>query len=137
MREWFIINDLDEFVDKTRLLVYNNFGSWNQDTEIDNLIDGIAEDEEADFERLLSHDECLVIAKNIVKKEKHKVTKKIRFILNEDLFIELIKSFNDRMVSNILQSLVSKGLIESSYDSEINDFIFWIKDEYKEKPETD
>ena len=44
---------------------------------------------------------------------------------------------NSRMISNLLNGLVSKGLVESSYDSELNDFVFWIKDENKEKPETD
>jgi len=42
---------------------------------------------------------------------------------------------NGRLVSNMLTSLVSKGLIESAYDEQINDFVFWIKD--NESPETD
>jgi hypothetical protein len=42
------------------------------------------------------------------------------------------------MVSNILNSLVNKGLVETAYDAEANDFIFWVSDENKkENPETD
>jgi hypothetical protein len=38
------------------------------------------------------------------------------------------------MVSNILNSLVNKGVLDSAYDDEQNDFIFWVKEE-KQKPE--
>lgn len=141
MSGWFIINDLDDFVDKARTIVYSNFGNWDQASEIDGLIDDVAENEKEELNKILSHEECIAITKSIVKKQKNKKSKEIRFVLNEDLFADLIKSFNDRMVSNILQSLVKKGLVESSYDSEINDFVFWINDENKEKdinqPETD
>ena len=33
----------------------------------------------------------------------------------------------ERMVSNIIQSLVKKGLVETAFDNEKNDFIFWVK----------
>ena len=29
------------------------------------------------------------------------------------------------MTSNLLASMVSSGILESAYDSEINDFVFW------------
>jgi hypothetical protein len=43
------------------------------------------------------------------------------------------------MVSNILTKLVSDGIIESAFDTEKNDFIFWVKeqDDQNSKPETD
>jgi hypothetical protein len=44
------------------------------------------------------------------------------------------------MVSNLLNNLVNKGVIETGFDSDSNDFVFWIKDNDKnktEKPETD
>jgi hypothetical protein len=48
------------------------------------------------------------------------------------------------MISNILNSLVNKGVLDSAYDSDQNDFIFWVKEEEEEddtksnqKPETD
>jgi hypothetical protein len=42
------------------------------------------------------------------------------------------------MVSNMLNNLVNKGMIETGYDDETNDFIFWIKDENENQaPETD
>ena len=44
------------------------------------------------------------------------------------------------MVSNILNQLVQKGLVESAFDTESNDFIFWVKDNdklFKNETETD
>jgi hypothetical protein len=45
------------------------------------------------------------------------------------------------MISNILNSLVNKGILDSAYDSDQNDFIFWVKEEddtkSNQKPETD
>jgi hypothetical protein len=60
-------------------------------------------------------------------------------MVNDQKFSEIISSLNDRMVSNILNSLVNKGLVETAYDSDSNDFIFWIpnNDNKDENPETD
>jgi hypothetical protein len=48
------------------------------------------------------------------------------------------------MISNILNNLVNKGVLESAYDADLNDFVFWIKEEdeqnnkdSKDFPETD
>jgi hypothetical protein len=43
------------------------------------------------------------------------------------------------MISNILSKLVSEGLLDSAFDTEKNDFIFWVKENNgkEEKPETD
>jgi hypothetical protein len=44
------------------------------------------------------------------------------------------------MISNILNSLVNKGVLDSAYDSDQNDFIFWVKDDdetQNKKSETD
>lgn len=139
--EWFLIKDLSEFTTKARAIVFNNFGIWDSnESELDILIDTVSKDEEEEFNQILSQNESIIIVKSIARKQKHKKTNKIRYILNEKLFIDVIESLNDRMVSNILNSLVSKGLVESSFDSEINDFVFWINNENtnnKETPETD
>lgn len=138
MKNSFIINDIDDFVDKTRTMVYVNFGSWEDDkTDIDYLIDNMTIEESDDLDKILSHKEALTIVKDIVKKQRHKHLKTIRYVLDENLFIDVIEALNDRMVSNILHSLVQKGLVEHGFDEETNDFIFWIKDDEKESPETD
>ena len=95
----------------------------------------IKPEEKEEFDKLLSPEESKVIVTQILKKQKHKTTQKLRYLVSDDLFISIIQILNDRMVSNTLANLVSKGLVESAYDSELDDFIFWVKDE--EKPETD
>jgi len=135
---WYVIPDLDNFTDKARAIVYNNFGTWNNKTELDVLIDDIKDSEIEEFNRVLSHQESLVIIKEIIKKERNKKTNKLRYTLNDTLFSDIIYKLNDRMVSNIIGTLVQKGLVESAFDTEANDFVFWVKDQdEKEKPETD
>jgi hypothetical protein len=138
--EWFLINDLDDFTDRARAIVYNNFGVWNNPDNIDIMIDDVIENEKEEFEKVLSHQESLIIIKELVKKEKHKKTHKIRYTLNDTIFTEIVHSLNNRMVSNIINGLVQKGLVETAFDDESNDFVFWVRDENeneKEKPETD
>lgn len=137
--QWFIIPDLSEFTDKARAIVYNNFGVWQDKSDIDVIIDDVVENEREDFDKVLSHQESLVIIRENIKKERNKITKEIRYILNDDIFAEIVHKLNDRMVSNIISGLVKKGLIETAFDSESNDFVFWVKEDKQEeeKPETD
>jgi len=137
---WYVVPDLDKFTDKARAIVYNNFGVWKNKDTLDTMIDEVKKDEQEEFDKLLSHQESLLIVKELVKKQKNIKTKKIRYAINDSIFADIVYRLNDRMVSNIVTSLVQKGLVESAYDSEANDFVFWIKDENKndkEKPETD
>jgi hypothetical protein len=137
--QWYVITKLDEFTDKARAIVYNNFGVWQNKDQLDVLIDDVKENEQEELNNILSHQESLVIVKGIIKKERNKKSNKIRYIVNDKLFADIIYTLNDRMVSNIVAGLVKKGIVESAYDSEANDFVFWIKDNQKEqeKPETD
>jgi hypothetical protein len=132
---WFVVPDLDNFTDKARAIVYNNFGVWNNPDNLDILIDDVVESEQEELDKILSHQESLVIIKELVKKQKNKKTNQIRYTINDSIFADIIYRLNDRMVSNIVSGLVQKGLIETAFDDEANDFVFWIKEE--EKPETD
>jgi hypothetical protein len=136
---WYIVPDLDNFTDKARAIVYNNFGVWNNPDNLDILIDDVVENEQEEFDKVLSHQESLVIVKELVKKQKNRKTKEIRYTINDNIFADIVHRLNDRMVSNIINSLVQKGLVETAFDDESNDFIFWVKNDEneKEKPETD
>lgn len=138
--DWFVIKDFEGFINSTRALVYNSFGSDNKDKSQDDFIMSISDKDKQEIDNILSYDESFNIVINFLKKEKNKITKKIRYLVNDSSFMKIIYSLNDRMTSNILNGLVNKGLVETAYDSESNDFIFWIKDDNKnkqEKPETD
>ena len=140
--DWYVITDLSDFTDKARAIVHNNYGSWDNESEVEDLIDDVAENEQEDFDKMLSHQESLVIVKEQIKKERNKKNGRIRYILNDVIFVEIVSKLNDRLTSNIMSSLVQKGLVESAFDEEANDFVFWIKDNNEdkndtEKPETD
>lgn len=139
--KWFVIPNLSEFTDKARAIVYNNFGVWQNKSDLDVVIDDVVENEKEEFNKILSHQESLVIVKENIKKERNKITKKTRYILNDEMFADIVHKLNDRMVSNIISGLVQKGLVETAFDNEVNDFVFWVKNDEneneKEKPETD
>jgi DNA-binding HxlR family transcriptional regulator len=138
--QWFVISDLDDFTDKARAIVYNNFGVWNNPDNMDAIIDDVVENEKEQFEKVLSHQESVIIVKELVKRQKNKKTKEIRYTLNDTIFVEIVHSLNDRMVSNTINALVQKGLVETAFDDESNEFVFWVKNDQEEeieKPETD
>ena len=133
--EWYIIKDIEKFIDTTRILVFNNFAQDGKDDinfSLDTKIDSTEE-----LDQVLSYNESDSIIDGLIKKEINKKSKKIRYLLSDDLFLDIVESLNSRMVSNILSGLVSKGLVETAFDDSANDFIFWIKDENKEQLKKD
>lgn len=134
--EWFIVKDVHGFINSARTMVYNNFGEWNKDE--DTLVESMIKkpEDEKELDSLLTYDESSVIVRSLLKKQRHKKTGNTRYLLSDELFYEILKQLNDRMVSNTIGSLVKKGLVESAYDDTIDDFIFWVNDS-KELPETD
>jgi hypothetical protein len=137
----YIIDDLEEFTQSARKLVYNGFGKGvvEDPDEFTKLVTHISPEELEELNKILSQKEAVVIVKNIAKEQKNRYTKKIRYVIDEKIFSEIIEAMNARFVSNILTNLASRGLIESAYDPEINDFVFWAIDdgEKDESPETD
>ena len=133
--EWYVISDLSDFTDRARAIVYNNFGSWQNEPEVDITTDHVKKEEQADLDNMLSHQESLVIVKENIQRQMHKRTKKVRYILNDTIFSSIIHKLNDRLVSNIMTRLVQKGLVETAFDDEANDFVFWVKEQ--DKPEID
>jgi Mg/Co/Ni transporter MgtE len=142
--QWFFINDFDDFVDHSRSLVFKFFGAIKE-VEHDSMVASISEMSKQEIEEMdetLTHDESAIIIKNHAKKQINKKTKEVRYCLTDKLLQTIIEDLNNRMISNILNSLVNKGVLDSAYDSDQNDFIFWVKEEEddtrsNQKPETD
>lgn len=136
--EWFIIDDLEKFIESSRVLIFDSFGKEepkNQD-DLHLLMSDLSADEVKEMNHVLTQEECLSIAKSFIRAEKNKRTNAIRYIISTKQYMEMLESFNSRMVSNLLNNLVNQGILDTAYDTETNDFIFWVKDE-EEKPETD
>ena len=136
MDNWYVINNLSNFVDHARQMVFNHFGTELKDEDnADSLLRELTNEEQSELDQVLTHDESMTIAKNFVKKQTNKQTKKTRYIVSDDVFLEMIASLNDRLVSNLIHNLVKKGLLETAYDDEKNDFVFWAtkKDDNSQK----
>jgi hypothetical protein len=141
--QWFFINDFDDFVDHSRSLVFKFFGEVNKiaDDSMTASLYEMTTKETEEMNETLTHDESAIIIKNHARKQVNKKTKEIRYCLTDELLQSIIEDLNNRMISNILNSLVNKGVLDSAYDSDQNDFIFWVKEEdateSNQKPETD
>lgn len=137
--DYLIISDFDEFINASRRLVFKCFGEKQVDES--DLFTELNEIDQEELDSNLSYDESVIIAKGILIKQKHKVSGDTRYLVTDEKYMVILEELNTRLVSNLLNSLVNKGLVESAYDDESNDFVFWIKndnkDKQKEKPETD
>jgi len=135
---WFFISNFEEFVDHSRSLVFNLFGEANE-IAADSLTASLSKmslEEIEEMDTTLSHEEASVIIKNHVRKQINRKSKETRYSLNDKILAEIIEDLNGRMISNILNTLVNKGVLDSGYDSEKNDFIFWVKEDDNNQTET-
>lgn len=142
-RSWYKIKDLVGFINHARELVFKSFGEINE-TANDDLtytLSELAPKDKEELNRILTYDECVVIARNHIKIKISKKTKRESYFVNDMILSEILESFNSRMVSNILAKLVNDGLIDTAFDSEKNDFVFWVKNNEEQndtqKPKTD
>lgn len=135
--EYYVIHNLANFVNSSRKIVFTAFGVSDESVEDDLFkdINDLAKEELEEMEEVLSLKESMAIAKSYVSFQVNKKTKKQRTILKGTDFNEFIEALNARLVSNLLMSLVKKGIVETAYDPEENDFIFWTKDESKPQDE--
>jgi hypothetical protein len=126
--EWYEITDLKLFVESSRVLVYSLFGSVSDDS-YKVYIDELNIEEQEEIDTLLTYSECMDMIKPVLKESSTDNEYKI----SSDEYLDFVESINLRLISNILKSLVNKGLLETGFDDSINDFIFWIPDENKKQ----
>lgn len=123
----YTMHDPDEFINQIRRLVFAGFGIKDlEDNELQHLIEEIDEEE---MDKTISFDECKLIAMEYL--EPKKIRRKIKYFLTEDSFTHLVEAINARLVSNLITELVDMGQLESAWDNEANDFIFWVKEDDK------
>ncbi len=130
--DWFVIKDLNSFVEHSRKLVFSSYGNEKKSNDEDiDIFEKLSDQDQDELDTVLSFDETMNIVKSFVRIEKNRKTKKIRHLVSDMIYIDIIQSLGDRMTSNILNGLVNKGVVESAYDSELDDFVFWVKEEKK------
>jgi hypothetical protein len=142
-KDWYEIKDFDGFINHSRAIVFKCFGESavdpDNDDDITDILSVIDAQDQEEMDRVLSKSECEIIAKGFMKTKISKKSNKTKYFINEKILYDILESFNSRMVSNMVNKLVNDGLLESAFDVEKNDFIFWRKniENKKENPETD
>jgi hypothetical protein len=129
--ESFVIKDIDYFTNYSRRIIFDSYdqNSDNVKTDlIDHAIDNLSKKDKEELDKILSYEEALNIVKSIAKIQTHKITKEKRYVITDDSYMEILQCLGDRMTSNILNGLVNRGIIDTAYDSDIDDFVFWVKD---------
>ena len=134
--EWLEIHNIKEFTDFIRNIVYVSFLDSTEDEEtyeidISKSFETLTKAEKEEMEEVLNTKECSNIILENSRRLKNKKTKKIKYLINDQLLHKIIESINQRMVSNIIAKLVKKGVLESAFDEEKNDFVFWNKEKDK------
>lgn len=127
---WYQISDLEEFIQSSRVLVFNSFNTADKkikDSEDTSIADIslLSSEEKLELDTILTQSEAMLIAEDFFKKKKNKYTEVIEYFITEKRFMKMLEDLNGRMVSNLLHSLVNKGLLETAYDEEHDDFVFW------------
>lgn len=127
---WMEVISLDKLANFSRKVIYYNFDEQNSslgDKEFLEKIDKIEHTNNKELDKVLPLDETKVILSGLTFKKRNKKDKKVYTFIKESDYEEALSQINERMVSNIVKNLVSRGLVESAFDSEKNDFVFWVK----------
>lgn len=131
MNNKYSIVDIDKFIETTRVMVYNSFGQ--SDLTIDKVdmdIENLEQEERQELDVYLGQKEAQRIIFEYIKKRKTKNGDTI-YILSEEEFLKIINDLTLRLTSNLLNNLATRGLINTAFDEETNDFIFWAKEDGK------
>jgi hypothetical protein len=133
-KEWYYIHDFDDFVENARKLVFKFFGQASEAEKQEEKMLGasllkLSKEEIEELDTTLTHSESALIVKQIAKKQINKKNKKERYLINDKILNAIIEELNSRMISNILNNLVNRGVLESAYDADVNDFVFWLKED--------
>lgn len=118
------ITNLAEFLDASRVWLYTVFGGLNPVESMKMRYKDLKLEEKEEIDKVLNIKEVINISKDYVVFDEHEGT----WSITENKYEELLIEMNARMTSNLLASMVSSGILESAYDSEINDFVFWRTD---------
>lgn len=119
----YVINDLTEFATYIRKISLHKFSQANQSVS-DEFSTCLSEEKNnTEDENVISIKEVENIIVSLIKKNKRG-----EFLLSSRILIKIIEEINERIVTNLLNILVNKNIIESAFDEKTNDFIFWVKE---------
>jgi hypothetical protein len=121
-QKWYEIDNLEDFTESLRKLVIDSFF---EDKDEDHIFKDLFRSKESELEEKLTLEEARLIVNSMVEKNDFKE----EYLVSHKAFTKIFNNLNRRIISNILRDLVSAGQIESAFDDDKNDFIFWIKED--------
>lgn len=121
MPKWTTIpeSDIHLFLNDIKKLSFDKFLEVNEE-QTDDFSEKIKE-QNFELKTLLPEKESEIIASPFLK------IKGDKYMFSEKTLYKIIERFSSRMTSNSINILASKEIIDIAYDSELNDFVFWIK----------
>ena len=127
---WLELSNIDKLIDFSRKLIYYNFDEDTADMSDENFlrkIEKMSDRVEPELEQLLPFIEIKSMFMEQVV-ERYGVP-----CMSEDSYDQLLVDINQRMISNIVLGLVKKGVLDTAFDSDKNDFVFWVKNQDEEE----
>jgi uncharacterized protein YjgD (DUF1641 family) len=121
MSNWHYIDDIETFLDQIRNVSFDKFLEVNKTVD-DEFTNKLSENT-GEIDLTISISEVENIAMPFLKKKNGK------YKISDKILQTIIEKINSRMISNSLNKLVSDGIVESAFDSELNDFVFWLKED--------
>lgn len=131
--QWLNIVNLDKLINFSRKVVYANLGEEYTDVSdagFLELVENMPEEQLEEMNSILSLSEARAIFKPFVRQQRHKKTLNIKTSILESDYDTILRQLSERMISNIVRNLVNRGLVESAFDEEKNDFVFWVKKDH-------
>lgn len=129
MDNWMMISNLEDLINFSRNVIYNNLGEYEEtdSEEFFEKIKTMTQENKDELDRILPYKECEIIIKEFIIRKRNKNTKETALFMKESDYNKVLEELNQRMVSNIISTLVSKDVLDMAFDEEKNDFVFWVK----------
>jgi len=128
---WLEVMNLEKLVKFSRKVIYYNFDETHSKLDDESFMEKIEnisnKKDDEEMERVLPYKEIEAIFGEFLHRKISKETKKKAWFLKEKDYNIILEQLSERMVSNIVRGLVNRGLVESAFDDEKNDFVFWVK----------
>tara|TARA_B100001094_G_C18152219_1_gene784313 strand:+ start:862 stop:1320 length:459 start_codon:yes stop_codon:yes gene_type:complete len=127
---WMEIINLHKLADFSRKIIYHNFDESNDEYSDQEFLEIVTQmklstENYEELEQVLPIQETKNILKSLCILKHRK--KRTVYLIKEDDYDEFLVQLGQRMISNIVLGLVKKGLVDSAFDDEKNDFVFWVK----------
>lgn len=119
------VTDLEEFIKSLRSIILENFYEGEEKRKSIYELDELMRSKRESIDKKLTIQEAKSIIEPMLKVTKS-IKGEIEYTISHKNFKKTLDELNRRIISNILTELSSEGLLETGFDEEKNDFIFWI-----------